>query len=237
MSQGLIVDPHNNGARAALTNEIRAEFYRLYRQADFQVPGLSAQNILRHKDKDLHFVGHDGLRDFWKQTAATRREILQLARDGRIRVIRGPDHLQPPDLLTPDELDTSAPPKRKRTGSGDEHQRPLNVNGAGISGKRPSTIAAFTPESTTSSVGSAGTGERERSLRLVSSVQAAIDEYGGAGSQSNRIRALERERDEALRVRDVALDMAEESYRELRAVVESRGRKIRELKEEGGIGD
>lgn len=59
-------------------------------QADFQIPGLNTSNILRHKDKDLHFEGHDGLRDFWKQTAATRREILQLARDGGIRVVRGP---------------------------------------------------------------------------------------------------------------------------------------------------
>lgn len=59
-------------------------------QADFQIPGLNPANILRHKDKDLHFEGHDGLRDFWKQTAATRREILQLARENRIKVKRGP---------------------------------------------------------------------------------------------------------------------------------------------------
>ncbi|KAA8911865.1 hypothetical protein FN846DRAFT_381006 [Sphaerosporella brunnea] len=89
-NKAALQDPHNNGARAALTNEIRSEFFRLYEQAGFQIPGLSVQNILRHKDKDLYFEGHDGLRDFWKQTAASRREILQLARDGKIRVVRGP---------------------------------------------------------------------------------------------------------------------------------------------------
>lgn len=49
-----------------------------------------------------------------------------------------------------------------------------------------------------------------------------------------RIAVLERERDDALAARDQALKIAEESYRELRAVVDSRFRRIRELTDAGG---
>jgi hypothetical protein len=47
---------------------------------------------------------------------------------------------------------------------------------------------------------------------------------------------LERERDEALRARDAALRLAEESYGELRALMDSRARRIQELRDVRDIG-
>ncbi|KAI5789621.1 hypothetical protein FPQ18DRAFT_391682 [Pyronema domesticum] len=47
---------------------------------------------------------------------------------------------------------------------------------------------------------------------------------------------LERERDEALRARDAALKLAEESYGELRALMDSRARRIQELRDVRDIG-
>ncbi|TGZ80634.1 hypothetical protein EX30DRAFT_371984 [Ascodesmis nigricans] len=274
------LDPHNNGARAALTNEIRSEFFRLYEQANFQIPGLNPANILRHKDKDLHFEGHDGLRDFWKQTAATRREILQLARENRIQVKRGPNDVQPPPaniptavpvpntmntvqqtiiptpqpmILTPDEGSVSSLSpgtagdavtpspaghsshnvrKRLATSSSDDGSSTSSY-------KRVSQSGGFDPEASSSNM-----AESYRTTKFINTIQAAVAEYqglNGAGFESQhalqRIAALERERDDALRARDVALGIAEESYRELRAVVESRGRRIRELKDDGGNGN
>ena len=100
--------------------------------------------------------------------------------------------------------------------------------------------------------------------RLVHTLQNALDDYtsppsagsnGSMGSQGGssaaaatnisqlqeerdaalaKVAALEKERDEAFAARDQALKIAEESYRELRAVVDSRFRRIRELTDAGG---
>lgn len=42
---------------------------------------------------------------------------------------------------------------------------------------------------------------------------------------------MERERDDALRARDAALKLAEESYGELRALMDSRARRIQEIRD------
>lgn len=81
-----------------------------------------------------------------------------------------------------------------------------------------------------------------RVAKFVATVQRAVKELGGPGdfpseSTLERIASLEKERDEALRARDAALEIAQESYRELRAVVESRGRRIKQLKDDGGNGN
>lgn len=97
--------------------------------------------------------------------------------------------------------------------------------------------------------------------KLVQTLQSALEEYSSPSSSTTvstpqgsgpssilidrlkderdaaiaRIAILEKERDDALRARDHALKIAEESYRELRAVVESRFRRIQELKDSGGM--
>lgn len=156
-----------------------------------------------------------------------------------------------PMALTPDEgsissmspgtgRDTVTPPvaghnsrKRLATSSSDDG------SSASSTYKRVSHSSTFDPE-----VSSTAMAENYRTAKFINTIQQAVAEYQAAGGLGldaqnalQRIAALERERDDALRARDVALGIAEESYRELRAVVESRGRRIRELKDDNGNGN
>lgn len=85
-------------------------------------------------------------------------------------------------------------------------------------------------------------GDNYRVAQFVETVRRAVKDLAAAEDLPNesameRIATLEKERDEALRARDAALEIAQESYRELRAVVESRGRRIKQLKDDGGNGN
>lgn len=85
-------------------------------------------------------------------------------------------------------------------------------------------------------------GDNYRVAQFVETVRRAVNDLAATDdmpseSTMERIATLEKERDEALRARDAALEIAQESYRELRAVVESRGRRIKQLKDDGGNGN
>lgn len=219
---------HRCAEASGLNDKSVTEYNVLRKSKAYHFSVLAAMPSPAHSLLICRDQGHDGLKsNFWKLTAATKREILQCARDGTIVLARGP---APADATPP-------------TPSPDVTDQLLESDAASPGQKR-AAAADWAPEAKRRHAADDVERVHTPLSRLAANIHAALAEFEQEAAHEDRTALVERERDEALahavemekqrddalKERDAALRIAEESDRELRLLLDLRAKRVHELK-------